>query len=583
MLYTTTEQNISKSYLDLEPSWWMTQKAAFMQAYEDNPTYKAVEYWGFLDAEDEDQPKLTREEVYKQTALAGVTLSQLPKDGVNKDQLKILIDRQKRIRDRAKILEAGGVGFTGMFLPALAGSLADPLFVATDLGVSAGLGAAARLRRAKRATDVLSRARRGAVEGAIAGTLTEPVSYGLSQALGDNYTLSDSALNIAMGTAMGAILHPVFGGIGDYVKGRMKVADSPVKELTPKDAPPNFFNQLDKVDQEIKKVKSNIGTLKTPSAGQKGKLDVLLDYRNTLLKNAGITDEASLKKFRSDLEAHPTIKQAVKDGSLKVTEQFSPIVQAMHTPQAIRMDYLASAKNLMYQDIDVDLKHTSDAHIKDAYVRFTELEEQITSVRNSLADDASNLGLNYRDEVARLADLEKRREDIITEIDGTTVRDTKISKAVGETPEKLRDYLKDSVVGGANVVYPGGRVMAVSDNFIHLDTGRDIPIEEAFSNKNKIFISEQSQPRTPRPDITNVSPIEGKSIFEDKDAEDSAQRDIDRAGVREDQLSEDIESAKVYDEKLYESSELDSLVESEKLARRKVSQADQLWRCLKGG
>ena len=288
MLTYDTQQNTKSSYLDYDPSWWLQQKAAFGLAWDDNPTVKAFEAAELEElGADEDDVRLSPQDVELEAQKEGVKIKNIPANGLTQGQTNFLIERQRRMMERGQILQAGDTGFMGILLPSLAASVADPLFLMTDLMVSRGMGALINVNRARKAaksamkaakvaetaedmgsiSKAFYRARLGALEGTIAGALVEPVSYGLSQRLGDDYDYRDSAANIAMGGAMGAILHPAIGAIGDVFRARKNVkAAEANKFLKDNDLVPSkmtdekwaYFNELQDVDHELRKVRDLI-------------------------------------------------------------------------------------------------------------------------------------------------------------------------------------------------------------------------------------------------------------------------------------------------------------------------------------
>ena len=168
---------------------------------------------------------------------AGVEVKNLPEDGIREEALTLLIERayEKKVRAEALAAAEGGAGKWGLYFPgALAGSLMDPIAVASAfipfVGQARYAGMLARAASPLARAGV--RAGVGAVEGAAGNALLEPLSYVLSQRLGDDYTLRDSMLNIAMGGAMGATLHVGGGLVKDAVLPRFET----VPRMTPEQA-----------------------------------------------------------------------------------------------------------------------------------------------------------------------------------------------------------------------------------------------------------------------------------------------------------------------------------------------------------
>lgn len=104
------------------------------------------------------------------------------------------------------------------FVAAMLGTLADPLELGLNFVPVPGVNALTRRIGSK----VGQRLVRGAAEGFAGSVIVEPlVSFNMTQADAD-YTMRDSLLNIAMGTAAGSALHVTLGGVGDLYVRRTK-------------------------------------------------------------------------------------------------------------------------------------------------------------------------------------------------------------------------------------------------------------------------------------------------------------------------------------------------------------------------
>lgn len=124
--------------------------------------------------------------------------------------------REEKTRDAYIARSPGGFWFgAASFATQLAVSAVDPLniasaFVPVVSEARAGLWAA-------RYGKTVARAAQGAVEGAVGSLLVEPTVYGTEKAYQGDYDLTDSFLNVAVGTALGGGLHVGFGKISDML------------------------------------------------------------------------------------------------------------------------------------------------------------------------------------------------------------------------------------------------------------------------------------------------------------------------------------------------------------------------------
>jgi len=75
------------------------------------------------------------------------------------------------------------------------------------------------------------RAAVGAAEGAVGAAVIEPLVYGLANKLGDDYTVYDSFMNVAVGSVLGAGLHTAVGGAIE-VKNKMFPEVTPLQKIS---------------------------------------------------------------------------------------------------------------------------------------------------------------------------------------------------------------------------------------------------------------------------------------------------------------------------------------------------------------
>lgn len=192
------------------------------EAFMDNPATKAYTFAKALSA---DGKILTKAEVEERAKNAGVMMK-VPEGGMREDAADLLIGRHYEKKRRQSALEAAEGGFaTGALQIAggLGGSLIDPINVASSFIPVVGQARYAQLlgKAASPLGRAGVRAAVGAAEGAAGAIAVEPLNYGLSKSLGDDYTFSNSLMNIAFGTGMGAGLHAGMGAISEAIsKGR---------------------------------------------------------------------------------------------------------------------------------------------------------------------------------------------------------------------------------------------------------------------------------------------------------------------------------------------------------------------------
>lgn len=175
---------------------------------------------------------LTREE-YLQSEYyrEGMTVGE---DGITEGLASLLADRhdERSAFQTTLSRSRGGFGLgAAQFGVALAGSVIDPLNVASafipSVAVARGATMAAKIKPAGAARAVRqrldgktsgSRFTTGTIDGAIGAAVVEPLVIGAAALEGDDdYTLMDSFLNVALGSALGGGLHWGAGKISDRI------------------------------------------------------------------------------------------------------------------------------------------------------------------------------------------------------------------------------------------------------------------------------------------------------------------------------------------------------------------------------
>lgn len=155
---------------------------------------------------------------------AGVKID-VPENGISESAFNILMKRRQdeAARRSALMRSPSGLGPTAVKIGiGLAVSMLDPLNIASAFIPVVGPARYASMlaRAGSTAGRAAVRLRVGAVEGAVGAALLEPLVYGLSKDLQDDYTLRDSLVNIAFGTVLGGGLHAGAGLVGDMVSKR---------------------------------------------------------------------------------------------------------------------------------------------------------------------------------------------------------------------------------------------------------------------------------------------------------------------------------------------------------------------------
>lgn len=160
---------------------------------------------------------LAPEDANKEFKLPGMVPFSAP---VSRETAQDIYDAHQRRLARENAIErrAGGIatGMVARFGTEMLTGLLDPLNVASafipvvpEAKIAAALaGASGAFGRAGVRAGV------GAVEGAAGALALEPLNYALDRANQNDWTMGNAAMNVALGAAMGGVLHPVVGRFG---------------------------------------------------------------------------------------------------------------------------------------------------------------------------------------------------------------------------------------------------------------------------------------------------------------------------------------------------------------------------------
>lgn len=135
------------------------------------------------------------------------------------DAVQIMIDEAVLRKQREQTISSSGIGLGSQIALGLGAGLADPLNVALAFTPAAPASLTARIASATTAAGrAAARVSVGAVEGAAGAALVEPLIAGTERYYGADYTVANSLTNIALGSVLGAVAHPVLGVVADRVR-----------------------------------------------------------------------------------------------------------------------------------------------------------------------------------------------------------------------------------------------------------------------------------------------------------------------------------------------------------------------------
>lgn len=220
--YVNTDQGVLAGRGDIEPSSRLSFAGAVGSALTGNISSVIADYAELQQANQ--GPRLTQAAANQLFKDAGVKAS-APVDGYTQSAVDIIVKRQRNqqlMRDIDAATPYSWIGTPVRGGAALLTGLSDPLNVASAfIPVVREARVASMLARAgeSRVAALAARGAVGAVEGFAGAALVEAPTFGLRTQLQDDYTLTDSLINMAFGTALGGGLHAVGGAIGDHLSG----------------------------------------------------------------------------------------------------------------------------------------------------------------------------------------------------------------------------------------------------------------------------------------------------------------------------------------------------------------------------
>jgi hypothetical protein len=170
---------------------------------------------------DQDSPLLPADVARQKQQHEGVTFD-VPETGMREQTFQTMVERQKNKRAYQEAIAAGPDGFAAgaqQFGIGLARQAIDPLNLAAAFIPVVGEARMAMMLEAA-GTSWLARtgvmARVGAIEGTVGTAALEPGMHFMARQLQEDYTMTDSLLNIAFGGIIGGGLHIGVGAIKDW-------------------------------------------------------------------------------------------------------------------------------------------------------------------------------------------------------------------------------------------------------------------------------------------------------------------------------------------------------------------------------
>jgi len=220
--YVDTSPGVLAGRGELQPSSRLSFAGAVGSAVTGNASSVIADYAELQQANQ--GPRLTQEAANQLFQGAGIKHS-APADGYTQSAVDIIIKRQRNQQLMREVDAATPYSWVGTPVRGgamLLAGLADPLNVASAfVPVVREARVASMLARAGESglARAGARAAIGAAEGFVGSAVLEAPTYGLRTAMQDDYSMTDSLMNMAFGTVLGGGLHAVGGAIGDHLGG----------------------------------------------------------------------------------------------------------------------------------------------------------------------------------------------------------------------------------------------------------------------------------------------------------------------------------------------------------------------------
>lgn len=280
-------------------------------------------------------------------------------DEISKAGLDALIDRQYRRTRTQAVLSRSPYGVTA-FAAEMAGSMLDPINVAASFipvpGFNPALNAAGRGLIGAAA----ARAKQGAASGAfgnliVAGGMSAP----LANQVGDDYGVTEVAMETLAGALMGSVLHAGAGMVGDAWR------NAGVAKLTKQ------------VDVDMGKIFNELDAFKQKAP----QLAKVIDEQQARIQGLSLEQRKAFTEWaRGEMDGAGQASQARTQALLQDNPDLAPLVES----QRAAMESMAPEQRAAYGEIlaaraDTDARAQA-AQIEDRLIEFKEKYPEMTKL-----------------------------------------------------------------------------------------------------------------------------------------------------------------------------------------------------------
>ena len=410
--FETSEQEIGSLYNQTRTGFWESAGATFYNAWNYNPTSSVFRAVDQMQAHQESNTYINRDELNKQYGYLGLAFKEDTREGL----VNYLVERKKLEKERADIISRGPSGKLAksfFFLESLATGFTDPINIAASFIPVVGQARFANM--VARSGKNVARMKKGFVEGLVGNTAVEPLVYGVAKSEQADYDMYDSFTNIAVGGFIGSAAHVGFGRMGDYLA-----------EVRGK---PNIYQRLSAISPENQQalLKHSVGRVIN---GEK------VDTGNIIVEKTRVGDE-QLNKLDDQIKEFKTLyKNSLENGDRKSAKIY---LQNIRNLQKTERD-LFEAKRQANDDAKLQDQTGVNANNKKT---LTEQEEiKIEKTTSEVANEVENMSLRNTQQQKQ---LDVKDENLGQEFIADKTEIEKIDKSI-----KNKKTIRQGIEAGTN-------------------------------------------------------------------------------------------------------------------------------------
>ena len=385
---------------------------------------------------------------------------QVDDNGIKEGLAQLLAERVDRRREFQITLQRSRGGFglgAAQFGVAIAGSFLDPLNIASAFIPAVGPARVAAM--AAKMGKSGSRAVKGAVDGAVGAAVLEPLIIGAAAAEQDeSYTLLDSFLNVAVGSALGGGLHVGFGKISDRINRTPPQTRATAEQTSLGQVLGDKPVQVDRIIDE-----AEITTIKAESEQS----DTITVYNTD-------GEPKVVEKVRVDDEGVITVKDA--DGTEKVVDQ-SDVVSKSPYDEDFKIDMTeAGGDDFSFSVSELTKGKTKKDSIKS-------LEEAKFIVENQLEE--AEAGVKVKEGLFKKERIVVDEAKVASKKSSLKALDIALDRLKGKKVVRPKDPITNQTTE------PGAKDTTTTEEVVSTQEGAELTPQQLNDQRNSASVSQQ--------------------------------------------------------------------------------------------